>query len=273
MNNDEILHLLSLIRQVEKMDKEIMNHRSSGIKEQQKLREEFHNTVEQILNLLSKMPIIDFGSEHDKNIIKKIIMGQFVLLEESRKLKELFDKYGDAFCEYLKDKHGIDVTDQEIDAYLEKQKNDFLDEMEEKVGLDVYFERKNDFGTIITNFKVPQEINDYFNEVRDCYYFGKMRAVIGLCRVILELSFKDIFRRRGLAKKIQGKVIDIDDFKIREIIRMVCNERKLDHKEVSGLYGLSSKILHGSGKEVSLAPKEIGNFVKKVFKTIEKVYA
>jgi hypothetical protein len=273
MNGDDKLFLLSLIRKVETIDKGIMNYRSSGTKEPQELREEFFNTEAQISNLLSKMLIIDFGSEHDKKIIRKLVCGRFVLQEESLKLKDLQEKYGDAFIDYLRDKYGIDVSDEEIEDCLENQKKDFLDDMEKKVGLDTYFERKKNFGSIITDLKIPEEINDYFNEVRDCYYFGKMRAVIGLCRVIIELSFKDIFRRRGLARKIQHVVIDIDELKIREIIRTVCKERKLEYQDVSDLYNLSSKILHGSGKRVSLDPKEIDDFMKKVFTIIEKVYS
>ena len=54
---------------------------------------------------------------------------------------------------------------------------------------------------------MDRRISFYFNELRMCYFFGQFSAVIGLCRVLLELAFKDKFRKMGLGRKKRHKDI------------------------------------------------------------------
>ncbi len=116
----------------------------------------------------------------------------------------------------------------------------------------------------------------YFNELRMCYVFGQFYAVIGLCRVLLELAFKDRFRKLGLGRrKDHTDVHEISKYNIQNVIRLVCDRvhDKNLRQESQNLYGKSSMILHGRIDNMQLDSTEVLDFVKRTFGVIEKIYA
>jgi len=102
-----------------------------------------------------------------------------------------------------------------------------------------------------------------------------MYPAVGLCRVLIELAFKDRFRAFGLDKKYPSHNVHfIDDYNMKDIIRAVSNRlgSKSLKDEAERIWGMSSDILHGREANIKLDTDEVLKFIKGTFNTIEKLY-
>jgi hypothetical protein len=176
--------------------------------------------------------------------------------------------------DFLKSK-GIDVTEEEVDEEIDRVSLDFIGEIHEKIDPFEYFERKKEIGTIIADTKLPKRIHDYFWEIRECFLLGLMYPAVGLCRVLVDLGFKDRFRAFGLDKKYPARNIhSMDDYKMKEIIRSVCGRLGSGSlkDEAERIWAMSSDILHGREANIKLDTDEVPEFIKATFNTLEKLY-
>jgi hypothetical protein len=170
---------------------------------------------------------------------------------------------------------GIEVTEEEIDQELELREREFYADINDILDMGGYFDRKSAFGTIITGRLLPKPFLSYFSEIKSCFLFGHMKAVIGLCRVLLEVAFRDQFKRKGLAKKYgDQKVSILEDYRIKGIIREVSKDLKMRSlgDDACKLYDAASKILHGETQDTDENEEYVASFVKDTFAVIEKLY-
>ncbi len=102
-----------------------------------------------------------------------------------------------------------------------------------------------------------------------------MFAVVGLCRVLLELAFKDRHQKLGLTKSV-GNIYNVNDYKISTVIREVCSKLHMKSNEAKELYydyDISSQVLHGREPKIRMTSEEVLSFVQRVFRIIETLYA
>lgn len=275
MNLEQEQKLIDLTKRVANLDKQIRKERSEKGSEDLLLREEFNKITEEIKKILYDLgPIDEIRNPQTRDVLKKIRDRNYFLIDiENARLKRLLEEHPEVFKSILKD-HGIEieVTDSEIDEYLNAQHFEFIEEITEKIDSYEYLDRKKKFTTIIVNRKLPEEIHTYFMHVKECFLLGLMLAAVGLSRVLLEVAFKDKYYKFG-----SSKVINIDkERRMIDIIREVCNKLNLSNmykEDAKYLYfDISSNILHGKDPKILLNSDEVLDFIKRVFKIIEKLY-
>ena len=280
MNPETEKKLLTLAREIKELDKAIVKERMEKGKEDLDLKKRFYETEEEIMKILAEEnPLDDIRDPTARDILRKVRdKSYFVLDKEARELENMIKKLPPDIVEkietILKSK-GVEVAESEIDEEISRVTMEFSEEIHEKVDAFEYFERKKEIGTIIADTKLPSRIHGYFGEIRECFLLGLMYPAVGLCRVLIELAFKDRFRAFGLDKKYpSGNIHSIDDYKMKEIIRAVCNRLgSVSLKdEAERIWGMSSDILHGREANIKLDTDEVLKFIKGTFNTIEKLY-
>jgi hypothetical protein len=259
------------------MNNEIEKQRKYEGRESLELRKQFYDTSERIKQLLSESPPLDeIRDPNVRNILKWVRDGNHYPLDiESKNLVELLRPLPFDVVKSLMEKKGIFVSEEEVEEFIAFKDQDFIREMMEISDSIEYFERKEEFSTIIADTRIDKKLFAYFDDIRMCYLFGRFRAVIGLCRVLLEIAFRDKFTRMGLGKRNQkSKIHEFEKYRIGEVIHLVCS--KLGSRQLKStaldLYSASSKVLHGSRVKMSLKSKDALSFVKQTFMILEKLY-
>jgi hypothetical protein len=280
MNPETEKKLLTLTREIKELDKAIVKERMEKGKEDLDLRKRFYETEEEIMKILGgENPLDDIRNPMARDTLRKVRNRSYFLLDkEARGLEDMIKKLSPDVVEeienFLKSK-GTEVAESEIDEEISRVTMEFSEEIHEKVNAFEYFERKKEIGTIISDTKLPKRIHDYFWEIRECFLLGLMYPAVGLCRVLLEIAFKDRFRSFGLDKKYPARnVHSIDDYKIKDIIRAVCNRLGSESlkDEAEKIWIMSSDILHGREAKMKLETSEVLEFIRGTFNALEKLY-
>lgn len=277
MNPETEKKLLTLAREIKELDKTIVKERAEKGKESSNLRKRFFEVEEEIKKILAEeTPLDDIRDSAARDTLRKVRSGNYFQLDkEAKKIENFIKKLPPQIVEDFFKSKGIIISEEEIDDEIARVTTQFQEEIIEKIDPGEYFERKKEFSTIIADSRIHEKIRDYFLEIRECFLFGQMYAVLGLCRVMLELAFKDKFDKLGLAKKFESpKVASIEERKTYEIISLVCKRlgAKSIEIEARDLWKTSSQILHGRKTNIKLEQTEVLNFVRKTFGTIEKLY-
>jgi hypothetical protein len=280
MNPEAEKKLLALAREIKELDKAIVKERAEKGKESSDFREEFYQIEEKITRILAEeSPLDEIRDPAARDILRKVRdRDYFVLDKEARKLEAMLKKLPPDTVEKIENllkSKGIEVAESEIDEEIDRKTMQFSEEIHQKVDAFGYFERKKEIGTIITDTKLPNRINGYFGELRECFLLGLMYPAVGLCRVLIELAFKDRFRTLGLDKKYPApNVHSMDNYKMKEIIRDVCGRLGSGSlkDEAERIWAMSSDILHGREANIKLDIDEVLEFIKATFNTVEKLY-
>ncbi len=269
--------LLALARELEEINRKILEEREKKRKENLYLRKQFYDTKNEIKKILAEVTPLDairdpVGRETLRNVRNG---GHFQLDIEADNLEKMLKRLPPEVLEDFMREKGITVSENETDAFYSRMIQEFQAEIDDRIDPFEYLERKEEFSTIISNKRLPNKIFVYFSDIRDCFVFGQFYAVIGLCRVLLELAFRDRFVKLGLGKKDKGSnIYDLESYRIFEVIRKVSaklNDRTLK-TEAEKLYGISSEILHGRDTKMQLKINQVLDFVRKTFKVIERLY-
>lgn len=274
MNPDKEKQLNELSRKLAELNKTIIKDRLEKGAEGSELRAAFIKTEEEIQTILChSAPLDEIRNPDVRDILRKVRdRDYFELDKEMVKLEKLVKTHPDIVTSILQSK-GIEVTDAEIDKRIDDIYIEFQGEIEGRIDPSEYFDRKEKFGNLIVNTRLPKKIHIYYAHVKECFLFGQMFAVVGLCRVLLELAFKDRHQKLGLSKSSQN-VQHMDDYKIATIIREVCSRLHVNSGEARELYyDISSQILHGREPKIIMTSEEVLSFVQRVFRLIEKLYA
>jgi len=277
MNPETEKKLLTLAKGIKELDKAFVKERMEKGKEDLDLRKRFYETEEEIMKILAEeSPLDEIRDPVARDILRNVRDGNYYLLDKERnRTQKLLQRLPpELLDDFLKSK-GIDVTEEEVDEEISRVTMLFSEEIHQKVDAFEYFERKKEIGTIIADTKLPKRIHAYFWEIRECFLLGLMFPAVGLCRVLIELAFKDRFRTVGLDKKYPGHNIhSIDDYKMKEIIKGVCRRLGSDSlkDEAEKIWQMSSDILHGREANIKLETDEVLKFIKATFNTLEKLY-
>jgi hypothetical protein len=121
---------------------------------------------------------------------------------------------------------------------------------------------------------LPTKINEYFGEIRDCFIFGHFYAAVGLCRVLIELCFRDKYQKFGFENNAKTQNVRRVPDNINIVIRGVCSKLRSNplKDEATELYGAASNILHGREAHIKLDETEVLKFIRSAFKLIEQLY-
>jgi hypothetical protein len=277
MNPEKERKLLALAREIKELDKTIVKERAEKGKESPDSRKRFYKIEEEIMRILAEeSPLDDIRDPTARDILRKVRDKNYFLLDkEARKLENMIIKLPPDIVENILRSKGIEVAESEIDEEIDRVTLQFSEEIHEKVDAFEYFERKKEIGTIIPDTKLPNKIHVYFGEIRECFLLGLMYPAVGLCRVLIELAFKDRFHAFGLDKKYPTRnVRSIGDYNMKDIIRAVCNRLGSESlkDEAEKIWGMSSDILHDREANIKLDTDEVLKFIKATFNAVEKLY-
>jgi hypothetical protein len=278
MDFDKEIELIELTKRLDTINKKIENQINALGKEDEELRHKFFDLIYAIKKILS-----------DSDPIDKIIDGK--TREMLRRIRDdnyfVYDEYMKSFMAAVKRLEkkglivdffrslGIEVTEVEVDQELERRKNEFDYDINYKLDSDKYLNRKSLFGAIITDKRLPPIFHSYYSEIKDCFLFGQMKATIGLCRVIIEVAFRDRYRHLGLAHRYKKQnVYSMDHYRIKNIMRVVCDEIKIKSllEETCKVYDMGSRILHGEIHDIGEDEESVANLIRDTFIVIEKLY-
>jgi len=282
--------LLRLARKLKELDKRIVKGTIKGEEWSKwvELRVEFTEMYRKIKEILGNASPLQLRDPKVRDTLKKVREGRGFSIDKDRqsflKLIELTKRADGLSWEQKRDL----LKDMgEIAPYFGLWDFDYDDpqfkiDIEEDIRFQIpaeeYLKRKNEFSTIILSTHLPDTIHSYFHEIRECFLFGQTRAVVGLCRVLLELAFRDKFEKLGLDKgrTKQPKVSYMDNYRngMGRIIRDVCKtlRSKSLQSEAQELYGTSCNILHGKEISFELEETEVLAFVRRIFRLIETLY-
>ena len=250
MDNTEI-YFLEKIREFKKIEQEFIKFtyevKTPGNKEES---EHFMNkAIELAFDAVEKRNMI-LGEMHDvsdiqiydqkaKIIIEKLRQGErFESLVFAENLASLFNKEIDNFNEQIK-------TELK-DYFYEDKIEELWEEFHSWFYIPDYYYRKAQIGSIITSSKLPLNIVQYFEEIKEAYAFGLDKSCISLSRALLEISLHYKLKRKGFFKS--SKITNIDIAKEDPLHRYIF---------VAQREGLISK----EAKELALEIKNKGNRV------------
>lgn len=274
MNPEKEKQLNELSKKLAEHNRNIIKERLEKGSEDSALRTAFIETEEKIQAILShSAPLDEIRNPDVRDILRKVRdRNYFELDKEMVKLEKLVNAHPHIVEALLKSK-GIEVTDSELDKKIDDMYVEFQGEIEGRIDPSEYFDRKEKFSVLIVNTRLPKKIHTYYAHVKECFLFGQMFAVLGLCRVLLELAFKDRHQKLGLTKSV-GNVCDMNDYKISTVIREVCSKLHMKSDEAKELYyDISSQVLHGREPKIRMTSEEVLSFVQRVFRVIETLYA
>lgn len=258
------LKLLNLARQHIKKEDEIftriredkLNSAVDLILENSKLAEEIRNFFGEFYE---PPQLRDFRALEQ---LQKIRSGN----STTDKLLDVFTKLG-----YIGYK---EIPESELQGRARESLDEMTDYFMTEAGYSLEFsQRKKDFGTLIVKSSLPENINIYLHQIKNCYLLNMDEAVIGLCRILLEVACRSIYERSKGPKK-QPTYMDEEREVVQTIIREACRARGLSRdmeRMAREKYREASNILHGKPPK-RLTDEETLNFVRDVFAIIEALY-
>lgn len=278
MNAEDEQKLLQLARQLKQIDKNIVKTITTGDRPGE-LEKEFCRVRDEIKEILGDSMPLQIRDPDTRDVLKRVIDGTHFHVDKREKAIESFVKNNPEKLDQILRSLGMDLKedkDLKDDSEAEALHWKLIEELTSMILAEDYFGRKKDFGTIIAASTLPAKINGYFGEIRDCFIFGHFYAAVGLCRVLIELSFRDKYHKLGPGKEIKAPNVSniADPEKIMRTIREVCKKPRYaflkDDAEKS--YRTASDILHGREPTIKLEEAEVLKFIRRVFKLIEQLY-
>lgn len=183
---------------------------------------------------------------------------------QTDKLLDVFTKLG--FISYEK------IPETELQDRERETLDEMIDYFMSEAGYSIGFsQRKKDFGTLIVKSSLPENINIYLNQIKNCYLLNMNEAVIGLCRILLEVACRKIYDSTA-EKKLA--YMDKEREFVSRVIGVACDARGISHKMkemARNRYDEASKILHGKLTKPK-TDEECLNFVREIFTIIEALY-
>lgn len=278
MNPEDEQKLLQLARQLKQIDKNIVKTITTGDRPRE-LEEEFCRVRDEIKEILGDSMPLQIRDPDTRDVLKRVTEGTHFHVDKREKAIENFVKNNPEQIDQILRSSGMDLEENkelkdnsEADALHWK----LIEELSSMILAEDYFGRKKDFSTIIVASTLPAKINGYFREIRDCFIFGHFYAAVGLCRVLIELSFRDKYYKLGPGKEVRApKVSKIAvPERIMTMIREVCKRPRFAFlkDDAEKLYHTASDILHGREPTIKLEEAEVLKFIRRVFKLIEQLY-
>jgi len=165
-----------------------------------------------------------------------------------------------------------EIPESELKVKLAETLDEMIDYFVSWAGSSLDFsQRKKDFGTLLVRSTLPENIDIYLRYIRNCYLLNMNEAVIGLCRILLEVACRKIYDSTP-EKKLA--YMDKEREFVSRVIGVACDAKGLSPK-MKGMarnrYDEASKILHGK-LPISMTDEDTLNFVRDIFSIIEALY-
>jgi hypothetical protein len=278
MNAEDEQKLLQLVRQLKQIDKNIVKTITTGDRPGE-LEEQFCRVRDEIKEILGDSMPLQIRDPDTRDVLKRVLAGTYFHVDKQERAIENIIKNNPQKIDHILRSLGMNLEeDKELkdDSAADALHWKLIEELTSMILAEDYFGRKKNFGTIIVASTLPAKVNGYFTETRDCFIFGHFYAAVGLCRVMIELSFRDKYHKLGPRKEVRApKVSNIaDPEKIMMMIREVCTRPRFASlkNEAGELYSTASDILHGREPTIKLDEAEVLKFIRRVFKLIEQLY-
>ena len=302
MGVQEEIRLSELAKRINEIDKRITKTVTQG-DNPNKSEEEFRELRDEVKQILGNSSPIRHRDPQVRKILQKVRDGNYFYVDKKERdflnffrnfppeaLKNFREEIQEDIHKILSRNlppEALEEAEKEIHKILKGEEvnksesymnlfNKFIEEIHGSVITpDDYFERKKDFSTIIVASPLPPEFLPYYEEIRLCFIFRLLYAAVGLCRVLIELSFRDKYNKLGFSRKKESpNVYYMDDHKIHQMINAVCTRLELKSlkDEAIRLYGKASTILHGRESTIKLDNKDVLQFIRSIFKLIETLY-
>lgn len=277
MNIEVEKQLVKLARELWQLDKRIIESITKGDRPSD-IETEFRTKRDEAKALLTDSAPVNIRDPEARKSLRWIRSGDHFHVDKEDKKVADFVKNNPEKVEELIRLSGIkldgDVAKEaEKDALEQHWK--LIEELTTMISAEKYFERRDKFSTIIVANSLPAKISQYFVEIRECFVLGQMYAAVGLCRVLIELSFRDKHQKFGPGKKSDTPNLhNMADHRLADVIRMVSSKMGVPglKQEAQQLYGTASDILHGREARIRLNDSEVIEFVRKVFAVVERLY-
>lgn len=117
-----------------------------------------------------------------------------------------------------------------------------------------YVENMIDIGILIIGTSIPENLDYFLNEAKQCYAFQQHNAVYSLCRTILETAMRDIGLKTGKINRPQNDKDFYREYPPRKLINSV-SFGKLREK-IHNFYSEISSLIHGYKKINSCEARE-----------------
>jgi len=189
---------------------------------------EYVRLKKEIKTSLATLPVTQIQDEEARELISKV--SQETPLEADKIIKLLEDQSGESL-------ELEDLDDDEIDELGSKWFYSWISHYE-------YVRSLYQVGSLIVGFRVPEILQTYVREVRECYALQQYNAVIALCRTILEASAKDLCERKGFFQKLGSNVVEINPKVYNQLISAVARG-PLKKRAVRLYYRNACPVIHG----------------------------
>lgn len=205
--------------------------------------------------LMIESPAIEILGDSDLlTIVQNISQGRYSVLDEYAIMAfQIIDKNIT-----LED---IEMLDEnEIDKLGKEQFYSWFSHYE-------YIQGLMDIGSLIVGIKVPPLLKEVVHEAKQCYAFQQYRAVLVLCRSILEISVKHICCRKNLFPSNR-----IDDFNLgKELRDAVTNNDENLRIKLKEMYREASFVIHGS-KEKEIKSQDVKIFLSETMCLVQDLF-
>jgi hypothetical protein len=181
----------------------------------------------QIKVLLARFPVTQIHDQNARELLLKV--SQNIPLEIDKWFERFKDQSGESFAR-IYELAEPNNSDMESLASTFISRIGYMDH-------DEYANNLCQIGTVIVPANVPERLEVYVTELRDCYAFQQYNAVIALCRTILEATAFDICERKGLLETVNKNVFN-------QLLKAVApNDLK---KRVEAIYyDVCCNVIHG----------------------------
>lgn len=250
MTNTDI-YFLEKAREFKKAEQEFIkfNYEAKTPRNKEESEQFMHKAIELAFDAVEKRNQI-LGEMHDVSDIQVNDPEVMLTIEKLRK--------GERFESLIFAQNLAYLLNKNIDNYYEQIKTelkhyfyeDKYDELWEDFNswfyIPEYYYRKAQIGAIITSSRLPSNIVNYFNEIKEAYAFGLDKSCISLSRALLEIALYEKLKKKGFFKS--SKITRIDIAKEDPLHRYIF----VAHKE---------KLLSIETKEIAIEIKNRGNKV------------
>lgn len=208
-------YFLEQIREFKKIEQEYIrfNCEAKTPRNKEESEQFFMKSIELAFDAVEKRNLI-LGEMYDitdiqindpevKRIIEKLKKGErFESLNFAENLASLLNEDIDDYSKRIK----TDLRDYFADKF-----DEFWDDFHQTFYIADFYYRRAQVGAIITSSKLPSNIIQYFNEIKEAYAFELDKSCISLSRALLEIAIFDKLKKKGYFRS--SKIISIDEAK------------------------------------------------------------
>lgn len=255
--NGELVRLVGLVAEFEKLDASIFDTLKSGEKD----------LVWDVIlqTMTAKKEIKRFFSECGPLNVDNTL---------GLKLKKIRDNYGytiDLVFEAFALKTGKTLSQEleedidYVDALFSEGTASYVDEG--------FFTRKNEVGTLIVSQSLPENFVYHFQNLRECYALGLFQATVIYCRAVIETGCFEALRRRGQVR-LDSKVEDFREYSLKKLMQSIKHYVYPNNwDKADKVIKKADSILHSKRQKVIVTQPEAYDSIKDTLAIVEEIFS